>query len=252
MHAEFGREREELALAVAFGRAERHLERAEASGTERARLRLAEGRRVVVCDAEPVDHASLALLLEPRQVLLPRDEVVDLLDLDPPEPVDLVGQRRRPRRATWSRSSTPGSRLTETVERRAPSDRSAPRYIGDESKSRTPAACAEETTAPAVSTSRSKVFQVPSPTTGPAGSSHVEGYQPGSPPARRFWPATRPRGFVDQRQRDVDHPLEVGDGDPLGRRVDVDHPVREVDAREAALVEHVGVSGAAGRPNVGS
>ena len=45
----------------------------------------------------------VALGLEPRQVLLPRDEVVHLLDLDVPEPGELVGElamrllgRRRP------------------------------------------------------------------------------------------------------------------------------------------------------------
>ena len=35
--------------------------------------------------AQPVDVARLALLLEPRQVLAPEHEVVDLLDLDTSE-----------------------------------------------------------------------------------------------------------------------------------------------------------------------
>ena len=39
--------------------------------------------------------------------------------------------------------------------------------------------------------------------------------------------------------------LEVGDGDALVRRVDVRHPVREVHARQAALVEDVRVGAAA-------
>ena len=52
-----------------------------------------------------------------------------------------------------------------------------------------------------------------------------------------------PRG-VDQREGDVDHPLEVVDRDLLVGRVDVRHPVREVDALEAALVEDVRVGGA--------
>src|SRR6266542_6367503 len=46
---------------------------------------------------------------------------------------------------------------------------------------------------------------------------------------------------VDQAERDLDHRLQIVDGDPLGRRVDVDHAVREVDALEAAFVEDVRV-----------
>ena len=53
---------------------------------------------------------------------------------------------------------------------------------------------------------------------------------------------------VDQRERHVDHPLEVVDGDPLVGRVDVLHPVREVEAREPALVEDVRVGRAAAEP----
>src|SRR5262245_307275 len=55
---------------------------------------------------------------------------------------------------------------------------------------------------------------------------------------------TRPRlseSGIDQRERDVHHRLEVGDGDPLVGRVDVDHPVREVEAMHAARVEGVRV-----------
>ena len=36
---------------------------------------------------------------------------------------------------------------------------------------------------------------------------------------------------VDERERHLDHALEVGDGDVLVGRVDLHHPVREVDAR---------------------
>ena len=75
---------------VALERVERHLQRLEAPRAERP-LELAERRGRVVRDADPSDPARLALRLEPRQVLLPRDEVVDLLDLDPAEPAELVG-----------------------------------------------------------------------------------------------------------------------------------------------------------------
>jgi hypothetical protein len=50
---------------------------------------------------------------------------------------------------------------------------------------------------------------------------------------------------IDESQRHVDHPLQVRDGDPLVRGVDVDHAVREVQALEAALVEDVRVRAAA-------
>src|SRR5436190_10125952 len=48
---------------------------------------------------------------------------------------------------------------------------------------------------------------------------------------------------VDQRERDLDHALEVVDGDALVRRVDVLHPVREIETGEPTLVEDVGVGG---------
>src|SRR5205823_13883459 len=50
---------------------------------------LAERRRGIVRDAEPVDLAGLPRLLEQRQLLLPRDEIVDLLELDAAEPAEL-------------------------------------------------------------------------------------------------------------------------------------------------------------------
>ena len=53
---------------------------------------------------------------------------------------------------------------------------------------------------------------------------------------------------VDERQRDVDHPLEIVDRDPLVRRVDVLHAVGEVETPQPALVEHVRVGGAPAQP----
>ena len=42
--------------------------------------------------------------------------------------------------------------------------------------------------------------------------------------------SVRARG-VDERERHLDHRFEVGHRDVLVRRVDLGHPVREVDAR---------------------
>src|SRR3954469_16665881 len=71
-------------------------------------------------------------------------------------------------------------------------------------------------------------------------------------PSTRETPAVTPprlrvsiAGDVEERERDLDHPLEVVDRDPLVRRVDVLHAVREIEAREAALVEDVRVGRAA-------
>ena len=47
-------------------------------------------------DADPVDAPGLALLLEPREMLFPADEVVHLLDLDPAEPAQLILELRPP------------------------------------------------------------------------------------------------------------------------------------------------------------
>src|SRR5215212_7531997 len=55
---------------------------------------------------------------------------------------------------------------------------------------------------------------------------------------------------IDQRQRHVDHRLEIVDGDSLVGRVDVDHAVPEIEALEAALVEHVRVRRAAAQDEV--
>src|SRR3989337_1695577 len=54
-------------------------------------------------------------------------------------------------------------------------------------------------------------------------------------------------GGVDQGERDVDHRVEVGDGDVLVGCVDLPHPVREVEARDPAGVEDVRVGAAAGQ-----
>src|SRR5437763_9420959 len=60
-------------------------------------------------------------------------------------------------------------------------------------------------------------------------------------------PRRRLRGtrLLEERERDVDHPLQVGDGDVLVRSVDLGHPVREVQAGEPARVEDVRVRAAA-------
>jgi hypothetical protein len=47
-----------------------------------------------VGDAEPADPTGFPLALEPRQVLAPGNEVVDLLDLDPAEPGELRRELR--------------------------------------------------------------------------------------------------------------------------------------------------------------
>src|SRR5204863_3740783 len=58
------------------------------------RRELAERAARVVGHAEPVDPARVPLALEPLQVLSPRDEVVDLLDLDATEPSELALELR--------------------------------------------------------------------------------------------------------------------------------------------------------------
>src|SRR6185503_12433700 len=67
------------------------------------------------------------------------------------------------------------------------------------------------------------------------------------------WPRRRLSGIpggVDERERHLDHLVQVGDRDPLVGRVDVGHSVREVDALQAPLVEDVGVRAPA-REDVG-
>src|SRR6266545_2948310 len=53
---------------------------------------------------------------------------------------------------------------------------------------------------------------------------------------------------VDQRERDLDHALEIVDRDAFVGRVDVLHPVRKVEAGKAALVEDVRIGGSAAQP----
>src|ERR687897_2536028 len=55
---------------------------------------------------------------------------------------------------------------------------------------------------------------------------------------------------IDERERHVDHALEVGDRDVLVRRVDLHHPVREVHTFLAALVEDVRIRTAAREPEL--
>src|SRR6478736_3411684 len=72
-----------------------------------------------------------------------------------------------------------------------------------------------------------------------------------SPSCRSCTAVTTPRRrlsgtrFLEERERDVHHRLEVGDRDVLVRAVDVRHPVREIDAGEAAQDEDVRVRPAA-------
>jgi hypothetical protein len=40
--------------------------------------------------AHVLDTTRFSLALEPRHVLAPRDEIVDLLDVDPTEPLELT------------------------------------------------------------------------------------------------------------------------------------------------------------------
>src|SRR5919201_6260001 len=48
-------------------------------------------------------------------------------------------------------------------------------------------------------------------------------------------------GDLHEGDGHVDHPLEIGDGDPLVRRVDVGHAICEVETLQASLVEDVRV-----------
>src|SRR5919109_4405004 len=74
-----------------------------------------------------------------------------------------------------------------------------------------------------------------------------------SPSCRSSTAVTAPRRrlsgtrLLEQGQGDVDHALQVGDGDVLLRCVDLGHAVREVEAGEPADVEDVRVGAAAGQ-----
>src|SRR5438874_9954506 len=73
-----------------------------------------------------------------------------------------------------------------------------------------------------------------------------------SPSCRSSTAVTAPRRrlsgtrLLDERERDVDHRLEVGDGDVLLRAVDLRHSVREVQTGQTAHVEDVRVRAASG------
>src|SRR5581483_4479671 len=88
-HPELGRERQQLALALV--RVVRELDRLEAARPHRLG-ELAEGSCVPVSDADAADPTGGPLILEPRQVLAPGDEIVDLLDLDAAEPAELSAE----------------------------------------------------------------------------------------------------------------------------------------------------------------
>src|SRR4051812_3074340 len=82
------RPRQDLALTFPLVWVQGHLHGVEAARTERPR-ELSESARRVMRDAEPIAPPSCALLLKPLHVLLPRDQIVDLLDLAPTEPFAL-------------------------------------------------------------------------------------------------------------------------------------------------------------------
>src|SRR5215211_2175125 len=89
------RKRQDALLAVALERVQRHLHGFEMLRPQNP-LELVECSRVVMRDTDSVDPARVSLRLEPRQVLLPRYEVVHLLDLDAAEPLELPGELRPP------------------------------------------------------------------------------------------------------------------------------------------------------------
>jgi len=107
-------------------------------------------------------------------MLAPGYEVVDLLDLDAAEPFPLAPvllatllERLRPDLRRDDRALAPVSK--GVAERR-----SAPWYIGDESKRRMPDGRAALTTSAARSASDPNVFQVPRPITGPRRRSSIK------------------------------------------------------------------------------
>ena len=118
-------ERQDLALDLPLARVVRHLDRLDPAGPHDAR-ELVEGRRLVVGRADEADVPGVALALEPRQALLPGDEIVDLLELDVAavegELVGSAGDGPRPR--TASRSSSRRSLRRDA--RRAPRPGSVP------------------------------------------------------------------------------------------------------------------------------
>ena len=119
--------------------------------------------------AEPVDPAGVALLLEPLELLLPRDEVVDLLDLDAAVPAELPAvllaallDRARPDLRRDVHPLAPAlergaeRRLRAAVHRRRVDEtRTGVERRADDARRRAPA-------------SPPNVLHVPRPTTGPS------------------------------------------------------------------------------------
>ena len=127
-------EREDAPLDLALVRVVRNLDGADPPGAHH-RLQLVEGIGPPVRRSDDVDDALVTPSLELLQATAPRDEVVDLEDLDAPAEVARARRRSvaRPRRR---RASTPSLRRSRRcAERRAvaPRMRSACPYIGDES-----------------------------------------------------------------------------------------------------------------------
>ena len=148
------------------------------SGPFAAPPRALERGRVVVRDAEPADapasrsssshgrcsrHATrlctCSISTRPNQSSWFAELVLSLLERGCPDLRRHHGRSRRPSSA-------------------APSERSAPPYIGDESKTRQPAPSAASTTSRASPRRASNVCHVPSPTTGPRRRSSISGVRP--------------------------------------------------------------------------
>ena len=104
-------------------------------------------------------------------MLLPGDEVVDLQQVDPAEPLELPAVVRL-RLSTLLDQTLVATNASARRAARAPASTTSARpYIGDESTTRTPASYAAATTASATGCSpgaRSNTRHVPNPTTGTA------------------------------------------------------------------------------------
>ena len=217
-------------LRLALVGVQRELDDVEAAGLQRA-LELAERVGAPVRDADAVEAPFGLLLLEPREVLLPRDEVVHLLDLDPPEePTLLLVLRaalvhaRRPDLRRDRRSLAP------TVECRTERRLRAAVHRGRVEDGR---AGAERRVHHGA---RARDISV----------ERVVGTEPDDGPEPAYLHASAHLACdLDERERHLDHPFEVGHGDVLVGRVDLHHPVREVHALQATRVEHVRVRAAA-------
>ena len=123
--------------AFVLDRVEGHLDGVDPSRSHH-RLELAERRRLVRRRAQPADGPGGPLALHPVEVRAPGDQVVDLQQVDPAEPPELVrelaravrrigcpdlGRDERPRRA-WTRSphraAPPTARTSASCRRSAP------------------------------------------------------------------------------------------------------------------------------------